>query len=47
MNPYLDASEVFISPESCHFQIREGLESPLLSVALIKDKYSLHILMRQ
>ena len=47
MNPYLDGFGVFITPEPCHFQRREGLENPLLSVALMKDKYSLHILMRQ
>ena len=39
--------EVFIPPEPSRFQIKKGLESPLLSAELMRDKYLLHILMRQ
>jgi uncharacterized protein YchJ len=35
---------VFIPFEPCCFQIREGLESPLLSVILMRNKYLLHII---
>jgi hypothetical protein len=35
---------VFLSPEPYHFQRREGLKSPLLSVILLRDKYPLHII---
>jgi hypothetical protein len=35
---------VFIPPEPCCFKKREGLESPLLSVILMRNKYHLHII---
>jgi len=35
---------VLIPFQSCHIQRREGLESPLLSTTLIRDKYLLHII---
>jgi hypothetical protein len=36
--------EVLIPFQSCHIQRREGLQSPLLSATLIRDKYLLHII---
>jgi len=35
---------VFIPPEPCRFQRREGLKIPLLSTILMRDKYLLHII---
>ena len=35
---------VFIPPELCRFQRREGLKIPLLSTILMRDKYLLHII---
>ena len=35
---------VFILPEPCCFQRRDGLKSPMLLATLIGDKYILHII---
>jgi hypothetical protein len=35
---------VFIPSKPCHFEKEEELESPLLSVALMKNKYPLHVI---
>jgi hypothetical protein len=47
MNPYLDSSRGIYTLEPCRFQRKKRLEIPLLSAVLIRDKYLLHILMRQ